>query len=133
MLGAVEFAAPASAYYGGCYKDEYGNCYFAPLSLATGNDAPADMDAYGTTPDQHFAYFVTHDDDAREFRIIDFPTLKGQAMWACQEQTNGMRGLDVVEALQSRGGYTQDQADNIEASAVAVYCPWVAPPPPPGE
>jgi len=126
-LAEVGFAAPASAYYGGCYKDTYGNCYLAPLSLATEKDSPADMDAWGTTKDQHFAYEVTHDDDAREFRILDFSTLKAQGLWACQLLTNGR--TDVVDALQNRGGYTRDQALDIESSAVAVYCPWVNSPP----
>jgi hypothetical protein len=128
----ISVAAPASANYGGCYKDTYGNCSYAPLSLATENDSPADMAAWGTTPDQHFAYEVTHDDDAPSFRIMDFPTLKAQGLWACQLRTNGMRGVDAVYALQNIGGYTFDQANNIDSSAVAVYCPWNVPQSPGG-
>ncbi|ORA40401.1 hypothetical protein BST20_07700 [Mycobacterium branderi] len=130
-LVAVGVAAPASAYHGGCYVDNYGNCSYAPLSLATEEHSPADRAAWGTTPDQHFAYFVTHDDDAPGFVIMDFPSLKGQALWGCQEETNGMRSLDVVHALERAGGYTFDQANNIHAAAVTIYCPWNAHLPPP--
>jgi hypothetical protein len=127
-VAAVGLAAPASAYHGGCYKDTYRNCSYAPLSLATGNDSPADDAAYGTTPDQYFAYYVTHDDDAPEFRIMDFPTLKGQALWACQLRTNGLRGIDAVYALQNAAGYTFDQAKAITSAAATIYCPWNLPP-----
>ena len=64
------------------------------------------MDAYGTTPDQHFAYFVTHDDDAPEFRITNFPVLKAQALWVCQLRTSGMRANTATHALEERGSYT---------------------------
>jgi hypothetical protein len=73
--------------------------------------------------------------------ITDFPTLKAQALWACQQETNGMRSLDAIKALQNAGGYTVDQANNIHASAVTIYCSWnlhlpppggTPPPPPPG-
>ena len=130
--------SPASAYKGGCYADANGNCYYAPLSLATGDHSSADEAACGTTPDQHFAYFVTDDDNAPEFRIMDFPTLKAQALWACQRESNGMRGLDALYAVQRAGGYTFDQANAITSAGDAVYCPWnvqrgpVPPPPPPG-
>jgi hypothetical protein len=90
------------------------------------------MAAWGTTPDQHFAYLVTHDDEAPGFRIMDFPTLKGQGLWACQLETNGMRDLDATYALQNAGGYTFDQANTIDSSAVSIYCPWNVPPPPGG-
>jgi hypothetical protein len=124
-LAAVWVASPASAYYGDCYKDTYGNCYYAPLSLATERDSPADMAAWGDTPDQHFAYWVTHDDDAPEFRIIDFSTLKAQGLWACQLLTSGMQNTDVLDALQDKGEYTDDEASDVHASAVAAYCPSV--------
>jgi hypothetical protein len=129
-LAAIVFAAPTNAYYGGCYKDTAGNCYWAPKSLATANDSPADLDAFGTTPDQHFAYNVTHDDDAPEFKILDFAALKEQAMLACQLRTNGARALDATKAVQNRGGYTFQQANAIASSAVAVYCSSVIPPRP---
>jgi hypothetical protein len=137
-LVAVAVAGPAGAYHGGCYKDDAGNCYWAPLNLATGDDSPEDMAAWGHTPDSRFAYLVTHDDNAPGFRIMDFSALKAQGLWACQERTNGARGIDVAHALQNMGGYTDDQAINIESSAVAVYCKWnvptdTPPPPPPGE
>lgn len=115
---------PASAYRGGCYVDANGNCNFAPFSLATADESPTDMAAYGTTPDQHFAYYVTHDDDAPEFRIMDFPSQKGQALWACQLETNGMSDLNATHALENAGGYTFDQADAITSAADTIYCPW---------
>jgi hypothetical protein len=123
-MAALSVAAPANAYYGGCYQDIYGNCYYAPLSLATGEDSPADMAAWGNTSDQNFAYLVTHDDNAPGFRIMDFPTVKAQGLWACQMETNGMRSLDATYAVQNAGGYTYDQAEAIKSSAVAVYCNW---------
>jgi hypothetical protein len=129
-LIAIGAAAPAGAYYGGCYKDPADNCYLAPRSLSTAKDAPADLDAFGTTPDQHFAYLVTHDDDTPEFKILDFAALKEHAMLACQLRTNGARALDATRAVQNSGGYTFQQAGVIEASAVAVYCSSVIPPPP---
>jgi hypothetical protein len=129
-LIAIGAAAPAGAYYGGCYKDPAGNCNWAPRSLTTAEDAPADLDAFGSTPDQHFAYNVTHDDDAPEFKILDFAALKEQAMLACQLRTNGARALDATKAVQNRGGYTFQQANAIASSAVAVYCSSVSPRPP---
>lgn len=83
-----------------------------------------------TRQDQHFAYNVTHDDDAPEFKILDFAALKEQAMLACQLRTNGARALDATKAVQDRGGYTFQQANAIASSAVAVYCSSVIPPPP---
>jgi hypothetical protein len=130
-LAAVEVAAPVSASYGGCYKDIYGNCSYAPFSLATKNNSPADMDAWGTTPDQHFAYFVTHDDHFPGFRIMDFPTLKAQVLRACQQETNGMDIITASDQLAAEGGYTASQADSIMSAAETIYCPWNNAPPRP--
>ena len=96
-------------------------------------DSPEDMAAYGHTPDSHFAYFVTHDDDAPEFRIIDFPSVKGQALWSCQERVNGLDGVDATNAVERQGGYTEDQARAITSAGAAIYCPWTIKKPPPGE
>lgn len=117
-------AAPGSAYSGGCYVDANGNCNFAPFSLATGDGSPADRAAFGTTPDQHFAYLVTHDDNAPEFRIMDFPSLKGQALWTCQLETNGISDIDSTHMLENAGGYAFDQANAITSSANTIYCTW---------
>jgi len=94
------------------------------------------MAAWGTTPDQHFAYLLTHDDDpAYNVVIMDFALLKAQGLRACQQETNGMSKLNATDALQSAGGYTFEQANSITSAADVEYCPWNGPrgtsPPPP--
>jgi hypothetical protein len=135
-VAALWLATPANAYYGDCYKDPYGNCIVAPLSLASAAEDAADMAAWGTTPDQHFAYYVTHGDEAPGFRIMDFGLLKAQGLRACQQETNGMSRLNATYALQYAGGYTFEQANNIASAADTEYCPWNGPSgtfPPPGQ
>ena len=113
---------PASAYPGGCYTDEFGRCAFAPFDPNAVENSPADRAARGNTLDQQFAYFVTHDDDAPNFRIMDFNILKSQALRYCQQVSNGMDKLDALYDLQNLGGYTFDQANSISSAAVVLYC-----------
>ena len=130
LLGGATMAsiaagiAPASAYPGGCYADEFGRCIFAPFDPSAVKNSPADRAAYGHTDDQNFAYFVTHGDDAPNFRIMDFNILKSQALRYCQQRSNGVSRVDGVRDLQLLGGYTWEQAANIGSSAVVIYCDW---------
>ncbi len=125
---ALLVAPAATAYPGGCYEDPLGRCFFAPISMFAPADSPADLDAYGETPDQHFAYLVTHDDSVPEFRITDFELVKAQGLRGCEQISDGMSHYDAVVDLQQRGGYTEEQATNILASAAPVYCHWVLKP-----
>lgn len=115
-------AGPASAYPGGCEADEFGRCTFAPYDPNAVEWDPADIAAYGTTPDQHFAYHLTHDDDA-PFRITDFNIQKSQALRVCQQVASGMELFDAAEELENFGGYTWDQAATLAAAASIIYCP----------
>jgi hypothetical protein len=58
-LAALGVAAPVSADSPYCYTDVTGHC----TAIRYPRDSPADTAAWGTTPDQGFAYLLTHDDD----------------------------------------------------------------------
>ena len=90
--------------------------------------SPADDAAYGTTLDQHFAYYLTHDDDAPNFMIYNFDVLKAQGLRACNQQSSGMSTHDAIRDLESLVGYPDDVAANIVISATVLYCNWVNPP-----
>lgn len=120
---AVAAAPIAAAYDGPCETDNLGRCTYAPLAMATSVDSPANLAAYGETPDQHFAYFLTHDDDVPNFRITDFDLLKAQALRGCELQRGGMRTIDVVESLQQSAGYSYDGAASLILAGNLIYCP----------
>lgn len=122
-LAAVAAAPLAAAYNGPCETDDLGRCTYAPLAMATAVDSPANLAAYGETPDQHFAYLLTHDHDVPNFRITDLDLLKAQALQGCELQRGGMRTIDVVEALQQSAGYSYDGAASVILVGNVVYCP----------
>ncbi|MCX8495946.1 MAG: DUF732 domain-containing protein [Akkermansiaceae bacterium] len=126
-VSAVGLAAPATASIkGGCYVDDYRRClYMTPDQMTYGDSV--DMAVYGTTPDQHFAYFVTHSSAAPFLRIIDFDLVKAQGLRVCQLGANGMSSYEAVKDLQRNGGYNFDQANAIGSAAETIYCPWVHP------
>lgn len=132
-VGSLNFAASANAdngmIYGDCWVDAYGRCMFMTPDQVTPRNAPADRAAYGSTPDQRFAYYVTHDESTPWFVIMDFELVKAQGLRNCQLQANGVDSLDALYDIQRSGGYTFDQANNIASSAEVIYCPWVNPPP----
>ena len=127
--GLVLLAPAANAsIYGDCYIDNYRRCMYMTPDQVRAKNSPADMAAWGSTPDQNFAYFVTHDEDAPWFVIMDFDLVKAQGLRSCQLQANGVDSLEAVYDLQRNGGYTFDQANNIASSAAVIYCPWINPP-----
>jgi hypothetical protein len=126
-LSALPLASSANGYPGGCYTDALGNCVYAPPELFAPEDSPADDAAWGSTPDQNFAYFVTHDDDHVGFVIADFATTKAHGLRACQQLSNGMSRYNVMKDMSRIGGYTLEEADNILVAAVVVYCNWALP------
>ena len=109
---------------GGCYTDDLGRCKYAPPELAAPEASPADEAARGTTADQKFAYVLTHDVNTPKFVIMDFDTVKGQGLRACQQRSNG-GGTEVVDDLTQAGGYTISQAVAVMAAAAWAYCPWI--------
>jgi hypothetical protein len=115
--------APVNAYPGGCETDAFGRCIFAPFDPNAVEDSPADLEAFGTTPDQEFAYWLTHDDDVPNFRIMDFNIVKSQALRVCQQVASGMDWFDAAEDLRNFGGHTEDQAYVVASWARIIYCP----------
>ena len=98
--------------------------YAAP-ELMTGPDSPADMAAWGRTPDQHFAYEVTHD-DLEPFTVINnFDGVKAEGLLTCGLEARGTGTYAATEYLEAAEGYSFDEAVNVDSSAYAVYCPWV--------
>ena len=124
--GAVSFAAPVNAYPGGCYTDDFGRCRFAPLELWAPAQSPIDMAAWGSNPDQHFAYWLTHSDDVPNFMIYNFDVVKAQGLQACGLRSRGVRQRDAIAYVQSlTSDYSRDEAANIVISAAVAYCDWV--------
>ncbi len=121
---ALLMAPSATAYPGGCFEDPFGRCFFAPISMFAPAGSPADVEAFGDTPDQRFAYLVTHYDRVPEFRIDDFELIKAQGLRSCEQLSNGMSHYEARVDLQQRGGYTDAVGANIHSAAVAVYCDW---------
>jgi hypothetical protein len=122
--GAVTLAAPVNASINGsCWVDAYGRCLYMTPDQMT-HSASVDTAAFGTTTDQHFAYFVTHNSGAPFFRIIDFDLVKAQGLQVCQLAANGMTGYEAVTNLEQTGGYTFEQAKAIGSAALTMYCPW---------
>lgn len=121
-LPALTVDVPAIAYYGPCYTDNFGRCVHAPTSMMTLKGDPRDKAAFGTTPDQAFAYFVTHDDDTPDFIITNFDLLKSQALRGCELQRSGWSTWDTTTALANEVGYSREVAANIIISGTVVYC-----------
>jgi hypothetical protein len=96
----------------------------AALTLVFAVPAQADPDP-GSSPDEIFAYYLTHDERMPNFIIMDFPTLKMQGLRGCQQWTNGTDHNDVAVQLMDEGGYTIPQAVGIIAAAGKAYCPWI--------
>ena len=128
LFASVVFIAgaiPANAYEGGCYKDPLGRCFFAPINQSPeASTLEADLDAFGDTPDQHFAYGMTHDDSVPEFRITDFDILKAHGLKACDLRISGMLFEDIDQFIEDLGPYPPDVASVIVSHAVVSYCPW---------
>lgn len=117
-------AAPlATAYDGPCETDVFGRCTYAPLAMATTLDSPANMAAFGETPDQNFAYFLTHDDDVPNFRITDFDLMKAQALRGCDLLRGGSTRLEAVKSLEYSAGYSFELASIVILAGESVYCP----------
>jgi len=112
----------AAAYDGPCETDVFGRCTYAPIAMASAEDAPENLSAYGETPDQHFAYWLTHDDDVPNFRITDFDLLKAQALQGCELTRGGSTTLDAVQSLERTAGYSFDLASIVILAGNMVYC-----------
>ena len=113
----------ANAYPGGCLTDAYtGNCVVAPASLYAPGESPINMAAWGQPPDQHFAYFLTHDDYA-PMTILNFGVVKEMALRACAMEAQGVDGYTARKSIQYAGGYSFDQANSITSAAEVEYCP----------
>jgi hypothetical protein len=125
LATALTAAAPAAAYYGPCYTDAYGRCTQAPISMSTPTSTAADSAAYGTTPDQNFAYHLTHDSSLPNYTITNFDLLKSQALEGCNYLRAGWRTYDVINWLQNAAVYPRRIATNIIIAGNVIYCPEI--------
>ena len=129
VVAGLLIAPTANAYHGPCFTDSFGRCTQAPTSMITPADSPGDDAAYGDTPDQHFAYYLTHDDDVPNFQVWNFDVLKAQALRGCDLLRNGWDTYDISNALEAEVGYPHDVAANIIIAGAVIYCRELLPPP----
>ncbi len=123
--GGLSLAAPANAYSGGCYTDNLGRCYKAAAELMTEEGSPLDRAAFGFTPDQHYAYLITHSDHAPFTVIYDFDAAKAEGFLVCAAMAaNGSDIYLAARQLQESERYASfNHAANIAAAAHTIYCP----------
>jgi hypothetical protein len=78
--------------------------------------------AVSTPADATFFRLLTEPDQDRPMVIWDYPGMKGQALWACQQMAY-LPPYNVSKELQANFGYVFDDAVSITSAAITAYCP----------
>ena len=54
---------------------------------------------------------------------MELPARESAGQWACQQETNGVDHVTVIDQL-AAAGYSWDDANSIASAADTIYCPW---------
>jgi hypothetical protein len=108
----------AKAYPSACGPGTYQNAYGVCLPIS-GPDWSASV---STPADAEFFRLLTEPNQERPMVVWDYPGMKAQALWACQQMAY-LPPYNVTKQLQANVGYVFDAANSITSAAVTAYCP----------